>query len=91
MSRKNPFVRSVGRPPAPTSAFGKARPKRPPKNAISSGPTLGAGLSAAPGSTATPMDGFSGALPTSSFKRGGEFGHKRMASYHDDHRLSKRG
>jgi len=98
MNKKNPFARKVGRPPAPTSAFGSARPRRPTR-----GPMAGAGmgLSAMPGSTASPMDGASLGQPTAAFRTGGDVhGHKRMAHHHDDsahrkgahgHRNLKRG
>ena len=76
-ARRNPFVKT-GRPPAPTSAAGVARPKRA-SGAMGapSGipPMVGA---SAPG----PMDGFSGSMPGAAFRLGGTVrGHKMMPSH----------
>lgn len=81
MSKKKISLRGPGRPPAPTSAFGIARPKKPKGSSLPL-PNLGAGLSA------SPMQGVSLSQPTGSFSRGGSV-HKRMASGHDDKRLHK--
>ena len=80
MPRKNPFVR-VGRPPAPTSAFGAMRPK----TSRSMGPSgVGAGMAPPAFGGASPMTGFNPAVPTASFGRGGN-----VPCYHDDERLER--
>lgn len=89
MSKKKISLRAPGRPPAPTSAFGIARPKKPKRSAPVGGAGLGAGLGAMPlGGAPSPMQGVSLSQPTGSFSRGGSV-HRRMASDHDDKRLHK--
>ena len=73
MPRVNPFVRT-GRPPAPTSAFGSARPPRAPKGAL-----VGS----------APMDGFAAQVPAAAFKRGGSAGFACMPQHHDDSKYKK--
>ena len=80
MPRRNPFVR-VGRPPAPTSAFGSARPRT---SRMAGPPGVGAGMAPPTFGGASPMTGFNPSVPTASFRRGGE-----MAMHHDDERLHR--
>lgn len=76
MPRKNPFVR-VGRPPAPTSAFGSARPARGASGAL-------------PGPS--PTETFGAAVPAAAFSRGGRaHGHKPMPAHHDDPKFFCKG